>query len=61
MNNNNYNNNYNALKSTSGAPMMASNMGLLKPMTPSSNTTIQNNNNVPHLSKANLHAFDPLG
>lgn len=65
-NKSNSSSNYDALRSfSSGAQQpsmmpLSANMGLLKPITPNVSTTpIQNN--APHMNKANLHAFDPLG
>lgn len=60
LNTNKPNSNYDALRSfSSGNTPQPSMIGLLKPITPSSNTSLQNN--MPQASKANLHAFDPLG
>ncbi|GAN06975.1 SCY1 protein kinase [Mucor ambiguus] len=69
MNHNNGNANYNALRSIptsntqqSQQPTMmplSTSMGLLKPVSSSSMTPLKNN--TPHVTKTNLHAFDPLG
>ncbi|KAK4512504.1 uncharacterized protein ATC70_003205 [Mucor velutinosus] len=68
MNHNNGNANYNALRSipTSNTqpqqpPMMplSTSMGLLKPVSSPSMTPMKSN--TPHVTKTNLHAFDPLG
>jgi SCY1-like protein 2 len=64
LNNNSNNANYNALRTmsastTSQQPAMSSSMGLLKPISPSTQSSTKSGSQ--QTAKVNLHAFDPLG